>query len=291
MAGPRLGSARREFQERLLTQLRARYSDWGFQAAAEGFGVIAAKERCQVSLSLDSLFAEVNRPEVSVPEQISRFVTGVGPRLSGAEAHPERAQAAPDPGGLVWCVRTERSIRRYRRYAELATRELPGGLLAFVAETLPGEAMRGVSRAEAEAGGLSASELAQHADYNTCLRLTRWGSVLDQNPKDRTWLFTDDALFSSSLLLVPAFLARLGQLGGGRAAIAAPDRAMVVAAVGEAAEPKPMLELARRLYRLASFPLSPVLLTTDGLGLELHPAEGRPTAQSGWRRLFGAGDS
>lgn len=284
-----LDSGRQLFRERLLTQLRARYPGWEFVVREDDFGVLATKARAQVALSLESLFAEAQRPGASVPEDILRFVGAAGPRLSAAGQHPERTGPAPDPGALVWCVRDERSIRRFSRYAELATRELPGGLLAFVAEALPGEAMRGVSRAEAEAGGLEEQNLVDLADRNTTLRLTRWDSVLASQPEQGSWLFTDDVLFSSSLLLVPAFLERLAQLGDGQVALAAPDRAMVVAGVGEAASAEKMVEVVRRLYRLASFPLSPVLLSSDGHSLELHPAEVRsPMPRIGWRRLFGS---
>jgi len=275
-----------------MTQLRSRYAGWEFMPSEDGFGVRGHKGRAQLMLSLDSLFAETGRPGASVPEVVSRFVSGIGPRLSTAEQRPEQAGPAPDPGALVWCVRTEQSIRQYSRFAELATRELPGGLLAFVAETLPGDAMRGISRAEAESAGLQEADLAQHADHNTELRLTRWSSMLDAAPNQRTWLFTDDVLFSSSLLMVPAFLEKLGQLGEGSAALAVPDRAMLVAAVGDAAMPTTMGELIPRLYRLASFPLSPVLLTTDGHSLELHPEGSRVRpVRKGWRRLFGSAAS
>ncbi|HVB54189.1 MAG TPA: hypothetical protein VNF24_08390 [Candidatus Acidoferrales bacterium] len=288
----RLDPVQQQFQERVIIQLRSRYSGWEFNPGEEGFGILGRKERSQVNLSLDSLFAEVGQPGASIPAQISRFVMGAGPRLSAAEQHPDWVGSAPQPSALVWCLRTERSTRSYSRYAELATRELPGGLLAFVAETLPGDAMRGVSRAEAEAGGLDEASLVQHADHNTALRLTSWSSTLEASPEQHTWLFTDDILFSSSLLLVPAFLERLGELGQGAAALAAPDRAMVVAGVGEAAGAEAMLPLVRRLYRLASFPLSPVLLTTDGHSLELHPREIQmATVRTGWRRLFGIAEA
>lgn len=291
MPAIRLDPERRQFQERLLNQFRARYSTWEFSAHEDAFGLLARKEQAQVSLSLDSLYADAGRPGTSVPSLISRFVGAAAPRLSVAEQRPGSASPAPDPGALVWCVRSERSTRAYSRFAELAVRELPGGLLAFVAEALPGEAMQGVSRAEAEAGGFSEAELLAHADRNTGLRLTRWRSELQSSPEQDSWLLTADVLFSSSLLLVPEFLERLGELGGGRAALAAPDRAMVVAAVGRAAAPAAMRQLVRRLYRLASFPLSPVMLQTDGHALELHPAEelSHPV-RTAWRRLFGTAD-
>jgi len=284
----RLDRARRQFQERLLNQFRARYSGWEFSAREDDFAVMAKKSQAEVAISLDTIFAESSRSGASVPDEISRFVSAAGPRLSTAEQHPGRvAPGGPDPGALVWCVRAERSIRSYRRYPELASHELAGGLIAFVAEALAGDAMRGVSREDAAASGLSEAALIRHADHNTSLRLNRWPAELEAATDQQRWVFADDILFSSSLLLVPAFLERLVQLGEGKVALAAPDRALVVAGVGAAAAPETMVPIVRRLYRLASFPLSPVLLTTDGQKVELHPAE-VPTARAkkGWLGIF-----
>ncbi len=286
MPSTRLGTPEQRFQERILVQLRSRYAQWQFQPAPEGMAVLARRSGSELQLSLDTLYAESQRDSAALPERISRFVADLGPRLSAAELRPELAARGPDPEALVWCVRTERSLRAYSRFAELATRELPGGLLAFVAESLPGEAMRGVSRPEAEAGGLSAEALAGHAERNTALRLGRWRSALEPGSEE-SWLLTDDTLFSSSLLVVPEFLRALAERGGGEAALAAPDRAMVVAAVAAEAAPERFRAVVRRLFRLASNPLSPVLLSTDGASLRLHPAERREPLR-GWRRLLQA---
>jgi hypothetical protein len=283
----RLDPAHRQFQDRLLNQFRARYPGWEFSARADDFAVLAKKSQAEVAISLETVYAESSRA-VSLPDEITRFVNSVGPRLSTAEQHPGQVgPGGPDPGALVWCVRAERSIRSYRRYPELASHELAGGLIAFVAEALPGDAMRGVSRDDAAASGLRDADLIRHADHNTSLRLSRWQTVLEAATDQQRWVFADDILFSSSLLLVPAFLERLVQLGEGRVALAVPDRALVVAGVGAAAAPEAMVPIVRRLYRLASFPLSPVLLTTDGAGVQLHPAEVRKAStKPGWLRIF-----
>ncbi|MGH7639806.1 MAG: hypothetical protein ACREN7_08035 [Candidatus Dormibacteria bacterium] len=292
MPSVRLDRQRQQFQQRLRLQFQARYPGWEFLAPPDRFALMARGSRSEVALSLESLYAETRRPGASAPGAISSFVAAAEPRLSRAEQVTGPTTAlAPDPGALVWCVRDERSIRAFSRFAELAVKELPGGLLAFVAETLPGESMQGVSRAEAEAGGLSEADLRCHADRNTELRLTRWREELAETGGRENFLFTTDQLFSSSLLLVPGFLQRLAQLGGGHAALAAPDRAMLVAAVGGAAAPERMRQVVRRLYRIASFPLSPVLLSTDGVSLEVHPGARPITAKSVWNRLFRDTDS
>ena len=287
MPAPSLDSRRQEFQLRLLTQLRARYPDWSLEAAPDGFGILARKDRARVTLTLETLYGSCRQEEAATPALISSFVAAAAPRLAAAEASPESG-AAPDPDALVWCVRLEKVVRGYSRSPELVTRPLPGGLLAFVSEALPGEVMRGVSATEAEAAGLSAEHLAEMADRNTSLRLGGWRETLDQHPGQRRWLFSDDPLFASSLLVVPEFLAALAQRGGGEAALLVPDRGMVVGAVGEAAGPPQLQHLSRRLYGMARSPLIPQVLATDGTTVVLHPAEAVPRRPwSGWRQVLG----
>ncbi len=287
MPAPPLDPRRREFQLRLLTQLRARYPDWALEAAPDGFGVLARKERALVTLTLETLHGSCVQEPAATPALISSFVAAAAPRLAAAEASPDSG-AAPDPDALLWCVRLEKVVRSYSRSPELVTRPLPGGLLAFVSEALPGEVMRGVSTAEAGAAGLAPERLAELADRNTSLRLGGWREILNQHPGQRRWLFSEDPLFSSSLVVVPEFLAALAQRGGGEAALLVPDRGMVVGAVGEAASPAQLQHLSRRLYGMARNPLIPQLLATDGTTVVLHPAEAVPRRPwSGWRQVLG----
>ena len=287
MPAPSLDARRQEFQLRLLTQLRARYPDWSLEAAPDGFGILARKDRARVTLTLETLYGSCRQEEAATPALISSFVAAAAPRLAAAEASPESGPA-PDPDALVWCVRLEKVVRRYSRSPELVTRSLPGGLVAFVSEALPGEVMRGVSATEAEAAGLPPERLAAMADRNTSLRLGGWRGTLDQHPGQRRWLFSDDPLFSSSLVVVPEFLAALAQRGGGEAALLVPDRGMVVGAVGEAAGPPQLQHLSRRLYGMARSPLIPQVLATDGTTVVLHPVEAAPRRPwSGWRQVLG----
>jgi hypothetical protein len=272
----------------MLVQLQSRYSDWEFSPAPDSFGIFARKDRARVSLSLTTLHQSTLRPGAAVPEDISRFVAAAGPRLSAAEDAPELDSGRPDHDALVWCVRVERAIRRYPRADELVTRQLPGGLLAFVSEALPGEIMRGISRRDAEAAGLNEEALSARADHNTAARLGRWSYQLAKPPEHDRWLFTDDVLFSSSLLLVEPFLQEVAQRGGGEAALLVPDRGMLVAAVGDGARPDQLRRVSSRLYKLAISPLIPYLLVTDGKDIRLHPSE-RQERRSwpGWRQLLG----
>ncbi len=288
MAAPALDHGRREFQGRLLTQLRSRYPRWSVDAAPEGFAIRARKERAEVEMTLETLYESCRRAEASVPAEISRFVAAAGPRLAAAESRPAAGAAALDPEALVWCVRLERVVMGFSRAPELVTRQLPGGLIAFVSEALPGEVMRGVSVEEAAASGIDREQLVLLSDRNTALRLGRWREVLAEHPDQGRWLFTHDVLFSSSLLLVPEFLSAIAERGGGEAAILVPDRGMLVAAVGQGAAPAQLRHLARRLYGIATSPLIPQVLITDGRTLQLHPAEAEPRRPwAGWRQVLG----
>jgi len=288
LGAPYLDPDRQRFLARMLVQLRSRYSGWEFSPASDSFGIAARKDHARVSLSLTTLHQSSLRPGAAVPEEISRFVAAAGPRLSAAQDSPELDSGTPDQEALVWCVRAERAIRRYPRADELVTRQLPGGLLAFVSEALPGEIMRGISRHDAQAAGLSEEELAARADHNTAARLGRWSEHLAKPPEHDRWLFTDDVLFSSSLLLVEPFLKEVAHRGGGEATLLVPDRGMLVAAVGEGASPDQLRRVSSRLYKLAISPLIPYLLVTDGREIQLHPSERRERRSwPGWRQLLG----
>jgi hypothetical protein len=272
----------------MLVQLRSRYPDWEFSPAPDSFGISARKDRARVSLSLTTLYELSQRPGAAVPEEISRFVAAAGTRLSRAGQTPDPGSETPDPEALVWCVRVERAIMRYPRADELITKQLPAGLIAFISEALPGEIMRGISRLDAEAAGISQEELVARADRNTVARLGRWAEHLDSPKEHDRWLFTDDVLYSSSLLLVEPFLQEVARRGDGEAAILVPDRGMLVAAVGAGASPDQLRHISSRLFKLADSPLIPYLLVTDGKELHLHPSE-RPEGRiwPGWRQLLG----
>ncbi|MHB8324665.1 MAG: hypothetical protein ACYDHB_09640 [Candidatus Dormibacteria bacterium] len=288
MTAPRLDPSRQQFSERLLHQLQARYPAWDFQASEDGFAIAASKQRARVSFSLTTLYQAAAAPGALVPVEISRFVQAAGPRLSVAEDSTSADGAVLDPEALVWCVRTQKVISRYPRAAELLSRPLPGGLLAFVSEALPGEIMRGVSRHQAAAGGLDEAELGRRSDHNTAVRLQSWARQLETPPRQGRWIFTQDVLFSSSLLLVEPFLRAVAEQGHGTATLLVPDRGKLVAAVGEGDHPQQLRHLARRLYGMAESPLIPHLLITDGHSLGLHPAEQSPRRPwSGWRQVLG----
>ena len=291
MAASRLDPTRQEFLERLLVQMCSRYPAWVFCGADESFAIVGRKDRVRLTLSLTGLHAATLVAGARVPEEITRFVAAAGPRLSAAEESPTSEGETPDRSALVWCVRTARVIERYPRANELLSRPMPAGLIAFVAEALPGEIMRGVSRLAAARGGIPDAELMTSADRNTAVRLDSWRQKLAAPPRAGRWLFTDDVLFSSSLLLVSDFLSEVADKGGGHASLVVPDRGVLVAAIAEGANPAQLRHVARRLYGRSTSPLSPQLLATDGGTITLHPSEREARRPwSGWRQVLGLGE-
>jgi hypothetical protein len=288
LAETRLDPGRQQFVERILAQLRSRYPSWEFREHEQGFGVTALKDHARVAISLTTLHQAVQREGAVVPQEILRFVQAVAPRLSSAEAGEGGLADAPQPDTIVWCVRTRKVINRYPRAQELLTREMAAGLTAFVAEALPGEIMRGVSRDEAARGGLSPEALLEAADRNTAVRLQGWRELLAAPPTHGRWLFTQDSLFSSSLLLVPEFLQAAAARGRGSALLLAPDRGVVVVGLDEGENAPQMRHIGRRLYGRATSPLSPQLLASDGQSVFLHPSETVPRRPwAGWRQVLG----
>lgn len=243
----------------------------------------AHREDREVSLSLATLLATTRRADASAPVEIGRFVAAVAPRLAAATAVPAGAEnPVPDPAALLWCVRAERDVRAHGRARELVVRELPAGLCAFVAEALPGEVMQGVSGPAAARAGVSEPTLRACADENTAARFQGWVDTLARAPSTSPWRFGGDVLFTSSLLLAPAFLRAVADRGGGSARLAAPARALVLAGPGADPDGARFAREARRVYRTTPNPISPAVLRTDGLTLVAEPAAAPGTRRRWW---------
>ncbi len=265
---------RAAFAARLATQLRARYPDWDFHPDPDAFAVRArrvAPPSAEVSLALTTLFIDAHHPGVSAPAEIGRFVAAAAARLVSAPA--PAGPPGPDPGALLWCVRGEAGVRAYERSHELLTVALAPTLVAFVAEALPGEALRGVSVPEAAAAGLDADQLRSRADRNTAARFERWLLALERTEGTGPWQFGGDVLFASSLVMVAGLRQILAGRGGGRGRLAVPDRGLVLVALGDDPGPDRFTRAVARAYREAQAPLSPLILVTDGHGLS--PLAGR----------------
>ncbi|HUY97940.1 MAG TPA: hypothetical protein VMW47_10060 [Verrucomicrobiae bacterium] len=282
---------RAAFATRLATQLRARYPDWSFQPDPDAFAVRAHRtgpSSGAVSLALTTLYVDAHQPGASAPAEIARFVGAAAARLQRAPA--SAGGTGPDPGALLWCVRTSRSVVAFERARELLCHPLAPSLVAFVAEELPGEALRGVSVPEAEGVGLGADELRTRADHNTAARFAGWLSALERTQGTGPWQFGEDRLFASSLLMLPELRRILARRGGGHGRLAAPDRGLVLAALGPQAGADRFTRAVARAFREAESPLSPIVLVTDGVELAPGPRERRgPAVPSAgtrpwWRR-------
>ncbi len=270
---------RQAFAARLALQLRARYPGWTFEPDPDSFAVRARRAgetAGGVSLALTTLFIDANRPGASAPAEIGRFVAGVAPRLVAAPGGPPAG--GPDPGALLWCVRTDASVDAYDRSEELCRQPVVPGLCAFVAEALPDEALRGVSVPEAAAAGLDDAELRRLADRNTQARFARWLTALERTEGGGPWQFGGDRLFVSSLLVVPELRRLLVGRGGGPARLAAPDRGLVLVALGADRGPDRFTRAVARAFREAASPLSPLILVTDGTHITAQPQTRRGLA-------------
>ncbi len=79
---------------------------------------------------------------------------------------PQAAEAV-SLARVLWCVRSHRYLEWLARSEELLTEDIGADIVAFIAELLPGQVMRGVPRAEWEAAGIDEAAVRRAADENT----------------------------------------------------------------------------------------------------------------------------
>ncbi|MBV8300571.1 MAG: hypothetical protein JOY68_01450, partial [Candidatus Dormibacteraeota bacterium] len=147
MSGDPPGGDRSAFAERLRLQLQARYQGIDVDVDGARFALHLHGGGVDTTLPLAPLHHAVLRAPSETPAIIARYVASVDRQLT------PRVATTVSLSRLLWCVRSRRSLEALSRAAELALRELPAGLAAFVAEELPGSIMRGVPREEWEAAG------------------------------------------------------------------------------------------------------------------------------------------
>jgi hypothetical protein len=185
---------------------------------------------------------------------------------------------------VLWCVRSRRYLDSLARSEELLVEEVGGDIVAFIAESLPGQVMRGVPRAEWEAAGIEAAAVRHAAGENTARRFSRVlerVAAIERIPADG-WRLAGDSLYQGSIVMVPALLRALVERSGGDVLIGLPDRAvtLIIPAALPAAE-----SFGRRVlqeWRESMNPCSREVLRSDGVALRVLEHGRRPTSMLPW---------
>lgn len=262
---------RREFAERLCLQLRARYPGAEISVDQAAFALRVHGAGSDGTIALGPLHQACRRSPGREPGIIADFVRGAERQLS------PRPATAIVPSRLLWCVRADRYIEGLARGDELVTRPIGAGMVAFIAEDLPGSLMRGLPASDLEAAGLDAAAAGRRADANTRERFSTLPARIRSAariPADG-WRLGSDVLFQGSALTVAEVLSAFAERSGGDALLGVPDRSMLLAIPAGIPGAARFQMRVTRAWREAMNPVSHRVLITDGTGL--RPLErGRP---------------
>ena len=268
------------FTERLRLQLRSRYPELGVEPDASRFALHVTAPGLDTRLSLTPLWTACVRQPDRTSVLIADFVR---------QAEVSLAPAAPAPvslARLMWCVRTREYLAEHSRAEDLLTRPVAGGLVAFVAESLPNSIMQGVPREQWTTTGEATVGAA--ADGNTAARFASYAERIrtaERVPRDG-WSLKGDVLFMGSILLVPDVLRAAVGRAGGEVLLAHPERELVLAIPAAAEGAAGFRQRVTRTFREALNPVSREVLRTDGE--RLLPADEAPEERVGLlRRLLG----
>ena len=263
---------RRDFAERLCRQLRARYPGVEVTVDPDAFALRVRGAGSDASLALGPLLQACRREPAREASHIAGFVRGAERQLS------PRSGTAVSPSRLLWCVRGERYLEGLARGGELVTRPLGAGMVAFIAEELPGSLMRGLAAGDLEAAGLDAAAARRGADANTRERFSSLPGRIrsaDRIPADG-WRLGSDVLFQGSALLVPEVLDAFAERSGGDVLLAVPDRSTLLAIPAAIPGAARFHLRVTREWREAMNPVSHEVLVTDGAGLRPVERAQRP---------------
>lgn len=269
---------RAAFAERIRTQLRSRYRGATVEVDREQFALRVSSEGFATLLPLAPLHQAVLREPAQTAALIGRFVNGVEGQIT------PRSVGGFSLDGLVWCVRTDSYLKGIARASELLQRELPADLVGFVAEELPGPALRGVPRGDWTAAGLDDDAVAAAADAHTERRFRRLVQRIGgahRVPADG-WRTAGDQLFESSALLVPGVLRAFAERAGGTVLLAVPDRSILLALPAGLPSAARFDRRVLREWREAMNPCSRAILETDGDGLRHHDRRGKGSRVMPW---------
>lgn len=269
---------RAAFADRIRTQLRSRYRGATVEVDSDQFALRVSSEGFATVLPLAPLHQAVLRAPAQTPALIARFVHGVESQLT-----PRRVTGF-SLDDLVWCVRTESYLKGIARASELLQREMPADLVAFVAEELPGPALRGVPRGDWTAAGLDDAAVAAAADTHTERRFQRLAQRIrdaERIPADG-WRTAGDALFQSSALLARDVLRAFVDRAAGNVLLAVPDRSVLLALPAALPSAIHFDRRVTREWREAMNPCSHAILETDGDALRHHDRRGKGSWVMPW---------
>jgi hypothetical protein len=265
MAGDTPGD-RTAFAERIRLQLESRYRGATVELDPPRYSLRLRAPGIDISLPLATLHNACERQPGRTAPLIADFVRSVESRLV-----PNAGVEMVSPARVIWCVRSRHYLAGLARSDELLIQPLGADIVAFIAESLPGQVMRGVPRTEWEGAGTDTATIRAAADQNTAARFTRVReriASIDRVPTDG-WRMAGDSLYQGSILMVPAILRALVDRAGGDILVGVPDRGVTL--VIPAALPF-AADFPRRVvheWRESMNPLSREVLRSDGASLQV----------------------
>ncbi len=277
MAGDSPGD-RAAFAERIRLQIQARYPGSTVDVDPARYSLHVRGAGLDVVLPLAALHTACERQPSRTGSLITEFVSSVEASLV------PRPAAAVSPARVLWCVRSLRYLAGLARSEELLTETIGGDIVAFIAESLPGQVMRGVPRTEWEATGMAVGAIRRAADENTAKRFARVRervAAIERIPADG-WRLAGDSLYQGSIVMVPALLRALVERASGDILIGLPDRAvaLILPAFLPTAE-----SFGRRVlqeWRESMNPCSREVLRSDGTTLRVVERGRRQSSLLPW---------
>jgi len=270
---------RAAFAERLRLQVASRFRGTTVDIDPARYCLRVYGPGLDIALPLAALHAACERQPARTASLIADFV-----RSAEASMVPRPAETV-SLSRVLWCVRSRRYLTSLARSEELLVDEVAADVVAFIAESLPGQVMRGVPRAEWETAGVDAAAVRSAADANTAARFSRVVErigTIERIPADG-WRLAGDSLYQGSIVMVEAVLRAFVERSGGDVLIGLPDRA--VALVIPAALPGAELFGRRVLqeWRDAMNPCSREVLRSDGRPPRVvEDSRRRPTSLLPW---------
>lgn len=269
------------FTERLRRQLQSRYREMEVTAEPGRFALRLQGPGIDTTVPLTPLQHRCQADPDNTAVHIADFVRGVERQLV------PRAVDAQLASRLIWCVRTRGYLEGLGRSDELIIDSVAGDLLAFVAESLPGQIMQGLPRErwlaadQTEESIRAAAQRNLEQRFDATLQRVR---QIERIPADG-WRLAADSLYQGSVLLLGDFLRALVEAAESEVLIAHPDRGLVLAIAVNAAGAGRFPRRVLREFREALNPVSRDVLVTDGSNLEmLTRAERRRPQLLGWLR-------